>query len=101
MSLPIQQALNATSHKSALSNVHFAKSGQVLASVDFHADNEGYSTGVISEGSESHGQTEAYSFWKRWPNVTDSTLSAMSTFYSRLSYNYFGGPGYFVSYMSR
>lgn len=101
MSLPIQQALNATSHKSALSNVHFAKSGQVLASVDFHADNEGYSTGVISEGSESHGQNEAYSFWKRWPNVTDSTLSAMSTFYSRLSYNYFGGPGYFVSYMSR
>ena len=59
----------------------FTKEETTLLTVDFHAANEGYSTGIISGGLEGHGQNYDYAVWQRWPNVETSTLTAASATY--------------------
>lgn len=88
-----------TSTKVSSTNL-FSKSARIIKTVDFHAENHGYSTGVITDGPEAHGQTADYSFWKRWPNADDTTLQNCAAFYSTLATNYFGDTN-FVSYMQR
>lgn len=50
----------------------------------------GYTTGVISTGTEAHGETYDYSYWQRWSNPsTDS--AAILTMYSAMNSGFFGG----------
>ncbi len=82
-----------------------AQDGITLMAVDFHDGTRdgnfwggtGYETGVVSTGSEAHGQTADYSFWRRIPNTETATLSALTSIYPRYS-NYFGTAN-FVSYI--
>lgn len=71
---------------------------QALLNVDFHDGTKagnvwtgtGYTTGVISTGTESHGQTYDYAYWQRWTSSsTDQT--AMLNMYSAMNSGYFGG----------
>lgn len=74
------------------------KSEAVLLHVDFSADNVGYSTGVITDGDEAHGQTAAFSMWNRCPGASDSVIRAFATNYSTLAFQYFGGLDNLVPY---
>ena len=62
-----------------------------LATIDFGTANVGYTTGVITEGAESHTQTGIYSTWLRWPNTDSTTLASVATTYPTLYRNIFGG----------
>ena len=73
----------------------FTKDETTLATVDFHAENEGYSTGVITGGLEGHNQNLDYAFWHRW--VADSAaLVAASSTYPYITQAW-GGPSDFAS----
>lgn len=88
---------------SALDEHHcsvFAKDAVTLASVDFSADNLGYSTGVVTEGPDAHTQTAAFAMWHRWPNIDFTTMAVASSFYTNLADYYFGDANTFVSYLT-
>ena len=72
----------------------FTKDGATLCTVDFSADNQGYSTGVITGGIEGHGQNYDYAMWRRWPNVDSLTLINASATYPYITQAW-GGPQYF------
>ena len=69
----------------------FTKDGATLCTVDFSADNQGYSTGVITGGLEGHGQNYDYAMWRRWPNVDSLTLVNASSTYPYIT-QLMGGP---------
>ena len=73
----------------------FTKDETTLLTVDFHANNEGYSTGVIQGGLEGHAQNYDYATWHRWPNVETSTLTAASATYPYITQAW-GGPDQFA-----
>ena len=79
----------------------FTKDVVVIHSCDFSAENVGYSTGVITEGLESHGEPFSYATWHRWANVEQSTLTSSASVYSALASNYFGGIDNYLQYMLR
>ena len=76
----------------------FTKGDVLFKLVDFSADNQNYSTGVISEGSEGHTQTGDYSTWHRWPNTDSATLALASATYPVITQQLSGMSG-FISYM--
>lgn len=75
----------------------FSSTAHVLKHVDFHADDCGYSTGVISSGFEGHAQTAPYSFWRRWPDVSASTLLDMDSVYPYLMPSFFPSIDYLLN----
>lgn len=87
-----------------LMRVNKENPGSVLKYVDFHDGTvtnnlwtgTGYSTGVVTSGTEQHGQSAAYSYWQRIAGTgaaAQSTVSALFPyFYSRLfSWDHFVG----------
>lgn len=101
------QELKAASKTSAvqpeLSKALFSKTDVTLFTVDFSdgtADangnytGTGYSTNVVTSGTEAHGQAFAFAKWRRWPNVNQSTIegsgsNTMSSVYSFMYQSYF------------
>ena len=72
----------------------FTKDETTLLTVDFSANNSGYSTGIISGGIEGHAQNYDYATWHRWPNVDSLTLVNASATYPYITQAW-GGPAYF------
>lgn len=77
----------------------FAQAQTALLTCDFHdgiadASNNytgtGYSTGVVTGGTEAHGQSATFARWRRWPNVNQSTIvgSGSNTMSSGYPYLY-------------
>lgn len=72
------------------SNSIFTKDDEVLAYVDFSAANTGYSTGVITGGTEGHAENYDYAIWQRWSNADSVTIESAGAVYTSLYQNYFG-----------
>ena len=80
-----------------LSKALFTKDATPLMTVDFHDGTAGtgtnanfftgtgYQTGVVTSGTEAHGEEYDFAYWRRVPNVETSTLSALSSIYTYLS----------------
>ena len=96
-----RKACTAVKNLPQRSHSTFTKSSTPLKHVDFSADNDGYSTGIITEGSNAHSQAADYATWRRIPNADSTTFLAASNIYSALAQNYFGGVETFCSYMMR
>lgn len=79
----------------------FTKDAAPIVTVDFSAENNGYSTGVITGGLEGHAENYDYATWRRIANADSSTFVSISTIYSALVQNYFGGVETFASNMMR
>ena len=72
-----------------------------LYTCDFHAADEGYSTGIVLGGLEGHAENYDYATWQRIANSDSLTFVQIATTYAALAQNYFGGVQYFASYMPR
>ncbi|MCQ2281309.1 MAG: T9SS type A sorting domain-containing protein [Bacteroidales bacterium] len=77
----------------------FTKDATPLLSVDFHADNYGYTTGIVSTGSEQHAENYDYATWHRWADASEATLNTAASTYSALVQNYFGGSDRYLTNM--
>ena len=77
----------------------FTKDAEPLFTCDFHAANEGYTTGVILGGLEGHAENYDYATWRRIPNADSSTFVQEATTYPALVQNYFRGIDVFASNM--
>ena len=58
----------------------FTKDETTLKTVDFHATNVDYSTGVISGGLEGHTMSYDYAVWQRWEANSASLTTAAATY---------------------
>ena len=76
----------------------FTKDEVALTTVDFHAENEGYTTGTIVGGVEGHSQTADFAFWRRIPNVDSLTLVNEAQIYAYMA-TWMNGIPNFVSNM--
>ena len=77
----------------------FTKDVTPLFTCDFHADNVGYTTGVILGGVEGHAENYDYAVWNRIANADPQSLTAQATTYAALAQNYFGGVENFANYL--
>lgn len=93
---PVRCSLTSPNYSSSL----FTKTSVPIVTVDFSAVNTGYSTGVLTGGSDGHGEYYDYAVWQRWANVNPSTLISASSTYATLTSDYFGGLTNFISYMT-
>ncbi len=76
----------------------FTKDETPLFTCDFHADNEGYSTGTVIGGIEGHAENYAYATWRRIPNADSTTCAAEAATYPVLA-QALGGVADFASAM--
>ena len=76
----------------------FTKDATPLVTVDFSAENNGYSTGVVTGGVEAHAENYDFATWRRWANVEDATFQTASSIYPALAQSYFGGLENFANY---
>ena len=93
-------AVKETGIQNACGSSLFTKEGAILKSQDFSVEGLGYSIGVVSTGTEAHGQTEAFATWLRCPDVESSTLDSIASIYPHTCH-YSGGVGGLVDRLFR
>lgn len=79
----------------------FTKDATTLVTVDFSAENVGYSTSTVTGGVDGHSQNYSYAFWRRIANADSATIAAEAEVYPALVQNYFGDIETFASYLAR
>ena len=79
----------------------FTKDATPIVTVDFSAENVGYSTGIKTGGLDGHGENYDFATWRRWANADSTTFLQAANIYPALAQTYFGNIGNFCSYLMR